>query len=282
VIDHGRLQKEAWKEVLAARRLLDRAAKLLQHHESVDAPAYQQWLYATFPELLTELRALQEAVLATARKIQAVQRHAFQYGGSAKHIWREQRAQGAPSRTRGESREDRTDDRFRDAEIDLESFRSTREPSLDARAIYRRLVQRLHPDRGGDWTVDRERLWHEVQRAWAAGDADWLARLEADWETANDVLGPQSAVSRLRQAVKELAAARRDIHRKLGEYRADPSWRFTKTAKARPTLFRSVQRRLRHDLAALQDQLAHLNRVIASWEEDWTKPARRGGPRRER
>ena len=43
------------------------------------------------------------------------------------------------------------------------------------------MLRRLHPDRGGPWTNARQQLWHEVQKAWAVGDADWLARLPTLW-----------------------------------------------------------------------------------------------------
>ena len=62
-----------------------------------------------------------------------------------------------------------------------------------------RVVHHLHPDRGGEWTPARERLWHEVQAAWAARDADWLARLETDWESAHATLQPDSPLSHLRR-----------------------------------------------------------------------------------
>src|SRR5690606_29968200 len=61
-------------------------------------------------------------------------------------------------------------------------------PAEDARAIDRRLVQHLHPDRGGQWTQARARAWEQTQEAWAARDADWLARLEAEWEVGADLL----------------------------------------------------------------------------------------------
>jgi len=138
--------------------------------------------------------------------------------------------------------------------------------NADAKDIYRRLVSHLHPDRGGDWTPARERLWHEVQEAWAARDADWLARLEVSWETANDTVGPDSSLGRLRLAIAELDAARRDTERKLRAYRKTQAWRFTLSEKKRPKLQQQVHSELLHDLEALRRQLDYLNRTIAAWE----------------
>src|SRR5690606_9211961 len=94
--------------------------------------------------------------------------------------------------------------------------------------IYRRLVQRLHPDHGGEWTPARQQLWHQVQAAWDAGDVDCLARLEVEWEAAHDVLGPHSALSRLRAAVEELHAAERDLEHKFEAYHRSPAWHFAR------------------------------------------------------
>ncbi|MEY4489765.1 MAG: hypothetical protein RIQ79_2273, partial [Verrucomicrobiota bacterium] len=153
------------------------------------------------------------------------------------------------------------DDFFHDA------ARPAQKPeNADAKDIYRRLVSHLHPDRGGEWTPARERVWHEVQEAWAARDADWLARLEVSWETANDTVGPDSSLGRLRLAIAELDAARRDTERKLRHYRKTQAWRFTLSEKKRPQLHRQVQAEFLHDLEFMRRQLDHLNRTIAAWE----------------
>ncbi len=167
-------------------------------------------------------------------------------------------------------------------DADEHSVPSRRRPApptnVEARDLYRRLVQHLHPDRGGDWTPARERLWHEVQQAWAARDVDWLSRLEIDWETANDTLRPDSSLSRLRRAIAELHAARRDTERKLRDYRRSFAWRFTDSEKKRPQLHRRVETDLNEDLIALQRQLAYLNATIAAWEA--LQPKRRRPARR--
>lgn len=149
-------------------------------------------------------------------------------------------------------------------------------PSDEARDLYRRLVQRLHPDRGGDWTPARERLWHEVQQAWEARDTDWLARLETEWETAHDVINESSTISRLRRAIQELQAARRDTERKLRAYRKTTAWRFTLAEKKRPQLHRRTESELNNDRDVLQHQLDYLLTTIAAWEAPLpSRPTRR-------
>jgi len=290
VIDHGRLQGAAWAEFHTARKRLDKATRDLRRHEEVDIPAYEAWLHTTFPLLVTTLRDLQAEIAAKARKIKAVQARAAIYGGSLKRIWRDQRAREASpampaddeaSEDAEENDPEGEDSSGRRYEARPEDFEkaSGPAPSLGAREIYRRLVQHLHPDRGGDWTVARQHLWHEVQQAWAAADADWLARLEVDWETAHEVVGPQSPLSRLRRGIEELEAARRDTERKLAEYRGSPPWRFTRSERFRPALSRRVEGNLSHDIHQFKRQLDHLNATIASWEEDWTRGDTRHKPR---
>ncbi len=286
VIDHRRLQGAAWAEFHAARKQLEKASRDLHRHETADIPAYEAWLHRTFPVLLTALRTVEAELEPKAAKVREVQERAAIFGGSHKRLWKDLKARNAQP---VETAHDGADSPEGDADPDgwpggKSADRFDRvtgpAPTVVARDIYRRLVQHLHPDRGGVWTAARQQLWHEVQSAWAAADADWLARLEVEWETANEVLGPTSPVSRLRQAITELHAARRDTERKLRGYRRAPAWRFTKNEKKRPALQERVERILRHDLEYLRKQLNYLNATIAAWEEDWTQPSTR--PRRRR
>lgn len=148
-----------------------------------------------------------------------------------------------------------------------------------AREIYRRLVQHLHPDRGGEWTPARARLWHEVQQAWDARDLDWLSRLEVEWEAATELLGPASPVGRLLQALREIDAARRDSDRRIRAYRHSPAWRFSLLAAPGVRLHQRLESELREEMNRLLYGLAELERTIASWERALQprRPRRRRG-----
>lgn len=291
LIDEGPLKHAAWAQLHAVRKRQEKAARDLHRHEEVDRPAYDTWLHRTFPTLITRLRELHEEVFAKGQKVESVEYIAMMTGRSPRKIWREHlEAAKNPAETepphaggRDEAERDAPEwssddaDGF-DADPGFEGQWSANRrraaegsaaprPGAVARDVYRRLVQRIHPDRGGDWTAARQRLWHEVQQAWAAGDADWLMRLEIEWEAANDVLSPGSPLSRLRAAIEELHAARRDVERKLRGYRETPPWRFTLSEKKREVLHRRTKMEFEHDIGFLQRQLDHLNRLIASWEE---------------
>lgn len=297
VIDNRPLQHAAWSEFHTARKRSEKAAADLLRHEETDAPAYEAWLHSTFPVLITTLRELHKEVSLKAHQVEAVELMGAMTGRSLRKLWREykERAANPEAYDReaepepdpdthasydddaefaddffknlfGDDANERPDDRPEDGLFGRATPVVEEPPPDEARDLYRRLVQHLHPDRGGEWTPARERLWHEVQQAWAARDVDWLARLEIGWETANNTLGPDSSVGRLRQAIAELHAARRDTERRLREYRGSFPWRFTLSAKKRPQLERRVEDSLRDDLDYFQRQLAHLTATIAAWE----------------
>ena len=306
VIDNVPLQQAAWAEFHAARKRLDKTSGDLHRHEQIDVPAYQTWLHQTFPIVITTLRQLHQEVFLKERQIQSVQAMAEMTGQSEKSLWRELKEQevnpeayqNKSDRRDAQADDDDSDDEddddswstedadnfFDEAEVprgkkgkgqagdpfDFDFFgmlkEKTRPIATEAKDIYRRLVQLLHPDRGGEWTLTRQRLWHEVQQAWARRDADWLSRLEIEWETANDVLSPTSPLSRLRRAIKDIHAARRDIERKLREYRNDPPWKFTLSEKKRGVLHARTEGNFKHDIYVLKNQLTYLDAIIADWE----------------
>jgi hypothetical protein len=293
VIDNRPLQKAAWAEFHAAKKRLEKVSRDLHRHEQVDAPAYEKWVSQTFPTFITALRELHQEVSTKARQVQMAQAMSAVTGRSLRKVWQEQKEYEADpaafEKKYGDDQDAHTEehssaksagarDPFFDDEPDpfshggrdpfegMARARRSEASSREAKEIYRRLVQRLHPDRGGEWTPSRKRLWHEVQQAWAAGDADWLMRLEVEWETANEVLTQSSPLSRLRQAITELAGARRDAEYKLSDYRKSVQWRFTLSPKKRDALRRRTETSFRHDIDFLKNQLAYLNATIAAWE----------------
>lgn len=308
LVDASRLQGSTWAEFHSARKRLEKASRDLHRHEQVDTPAYDHWVYKTFPTLLTQLRQLHQEVATKSLQVQHVQDIAILTGRSPKKIWRDLKAQqadpsfaaadgfgdeegnpfdafdledegeienGEPKRLRSGDEDDSSEASRADDSADSKNDPSRRNGAngasssrdgSDAKSIYRRLVQRIHPDRGGDWTDARKRLWNEIQLAWSARDVDWLARLEIEWEANNDALGPDTPLSRLRAAITQILQARRDIERKLRAYRRSPPWRFTLAEDKRAQLERQTAQNFRHDIEFLQAQLTYLNNTIAAWE----------------
>jgi hypothetical protein len=291
VVDNAPLQKEAWAEYHEARGRHDRAARDLHRHEQVDVPEYERWLHQTFPVEISTLRNLHEEVAAKSRQVDSVRFLSGITGRSPRKLWQEQKARETNPQTFQPEFDPFSDDEFDDAENSTYEKGTSRQGhrqddsrdgrdlferafapevsdvlSREAKAIYRRLVQHLHPDRGGEFTAVRKRLWHEVQQAWAERDSDWLARLEVEWETANEVLGPNSPVGRLQRAVRELHSARRDTEKKLRQYRKSPSWRFSLNVRKRGELRAKTTMNFDHDIALLQQRLDYLLFTIEGWE----------------
>lgn len=290
LIDNTPLQTAAWRELEQARHRLEKATRDLHRHESVDAPEYQAWLGRQFAQAVTEIRDLAAQVARDRARVRQVELEALYSRRSPRAVWRDlQRPppersapeeplpeREAESGSRPPSNESEWAEHEREeAEFDdpFDEFmanlfgggRGAEVFSVDARACYRRMASRLHPDRGGEWTPARERLWHEVQAAWAQRDADWLMRLEAEWEIQTEVLGPTSGVSRLRAARHEVEAARRDADCKLRAYRSHPAWRFS-LKKHTDAFVQKIERGIRDDLARLRTAAEHYAAQIAAWE----------------
>lgn len=278
LVDDQPLRDEVWQTFQELRRRLEEATRELHQHEEVDVPAFEAWKHRTFPLHLTALRELEREVLTKAQRVQEAQARAAHTGRSVKRVWQEvQDAHGTSAANQTRPADDEEENTSRRRQARLEDFfpEPAPTPTRAARDIFRRLVQRLHPDHGGEWTSARQKLWHQVQAAWDAGDVDCLARLEVEWEAAHDVLGPHSPLSRLREAVEELHAAERDLEHRFDTYHGSPAWRFTQAEADRKKLERRVETQLGRDYRALRAQLRDLNAKIELWEEDWTRPRSR-------
>ena len=275
LIDDRPLREEVWQTLQELRRRLEEATRELHEHEEVDVPAFEAWKHRTFPLHLTALRELEREVFTKARRVQEAQARAAHTGRTVKRVWQEvQNAHGSPAGNRPRPAADDEEGTSRRRQARIEDFfpKPAPKPARAAREIYRRLVQHLHPDHGGEWTPARQKLWHQVQAAWVAGDVDWLARVEVEWEAAHDVLSLQSPLSRLREAVEELRAAERDLEHKFDVYLGSSAWHFTRPETDQKKLERRVEIELGRDYRALRAQLRELNTKIELWEEDWTRP----------
>ncbi len=311
VIDNQPLQVAAWASLRNARKRLEKTTRDLHRHEEIDEPAFRAWISTTFPTAVSTIRELAQEVAAKHRIIDDVEHESYVTGRSAGQIWREwqqnggrppeplpgmNESSGGPSPDEplggaeaafdedmkglfGDEGTDAGDpfaDAFREAAETLFGFGGPRPKSEraqeEARTIYRRLVQHLHPDRGGEWTPARARVWEQTQAAWAARDADWLARLEAEWEVGADLLGPTSSIGRLRAALVAIDAARRDAEKRLRLYRKDPAWRFS-LRPVSAALSDQLEQQFRDDEFMLRRELSALEETLARWAK--VRPRRR-------
>ena len=72
-----------------------------------------------------------------------------------------------------------------------------------------------------------------------------------------------SALGRLRAALREILAARRDVDRRVRVYRKAPAWRFSLKPPTE-TLRLRFERQLTHECAILRERLAHIKTTIES------------------
>ena len=311
LLDDRPLKRAAWAELHAARKRQEKAARDLHRHEQVDRPAFDRWLHSTFPDFVTKIRECTLEAATKTQQIDSVMAESMYTGRLPHQTWQDHQEQAANPAAAAEAEEKKRASAKQGAQRDpfesqdelpnqdedpADDYRSQWEkllnsplfkpaapaPTTSMRDVYRRLVQRLHPDRGGEWTATRERLWHEVQQAWSCEDADWLTRLEVEWEAANDVMTLQSPLSRLRLAVTGFDAARRDTERKLRLYRRERAWRFTLNEKKRESLASQTLAQLNYDLLLITAHLLTLKQMIESWEKKISRNTRRrarGEPR---
>lgn len=300
VIDNDQLRATALSELKQVRHQLAELGAEVTRHEQVDIPSYHEWVHRTFPQLLTELRTLSEEVMAKERDVREVEFLSLVTGKSAHKLWKDRhgiRARGSQSADEpwdendvrnansdsdfAGSREEADD--FDDGEAstsdhESKSFRqrpATPPPSPEIKDVYRRLVQKLHPDRGGPWTPQREHLWHQAQEAWVERDLDRLLSLEVQWNSDAEPLSAFASIGRLRRAIQELIATRGNVDRQLRRYRESPQWKFTLTPKKRTSLARKLRVSLEEDCETLRDTLDTLNLIIARWEKSGSKRSRR-------
>jgi len=318
LIDNGALQRAAWKEFRAARAAVAKAMESVTRHEQTDVPQYRTWLHLTFPTLLNQVRDLGTEFTTKERAVREVEYVAMLTGRSPHTLWKEWQSGKRdfqdgddedhdgddPNASKTGPKKNFFDDFFNADEDDFEnppphgqrgqrvgpdenpSFEhySTQPkpppPTAEAKDVYRRLVQKLHPDRGGPWTPRREQLWHQAQEAWALRDVDRLLRLESEWDADSEDLSSESSLGRLRRAIRELFSARRDVERQLREYRESPEWRFSLLEKKRPAMARRIETSLTDTVEMLRDQLETINIVIARWEKSASRKSKSGLGRR--
>lgn len=137
-------------------------------------------------------------------------------------------------------------------------------PTASVRNMYRLLVRRLHPDRRADGDAGACALWHEVQEAHGARDAQRLETLVALSELEAGDLGPRTSLAQLRAAWAELRKGWRALRQSLRAAGQDHAWDFARRG-ADAALRQRVERDLARDLAKQTATLDYLTRTIASW-----------------
>ncbi len=130
------------------------------------------------------------------------------------------------------------------------------------KALYRRIVRRLHPDVAGSWSASEEKLWHRAQAAYAEGD---VAALELVLARCDRVGTKGLCLSERLALVKEARHRQGLLRVELARLASGPAWRFSRCGPDhREALREGVRGQLRQVLSLLT-----LERQVLSARLDW-------------
>jgi hypothetical protein len=141
--------------------------------------------------------------------------------------------------------------------------------------LYRVLVRRLHPDTGksrNDPNV--QRLWHDLQNAYAAQDVERLEVLLAMTDLHESGSAIRSTLFHLRKVAKEMENTVRELKARFREARTSPAWAFWHSdnrEKAGAKIRAATEARIRE----AKNHITILEAEINLWKKDARQPTRR-------
>jgi hypothetical protein len=141
--------------------------------------------------------------------------------------------------------------------------------------LYRVLVRRLHPDTGksrNDPNV--QRLWHDLQTAYAAQDVERLEVLLAMTDLHESGSAIRSTLFHLRKVAKEMENTVRELKARFREARTSPAWAFWHSdnrEKAGAKIRAATEARIRE----AKNHITILEAEINLWKKDARQPTRR-------
>jgi len=139
--------------------------------------------------------------------------------------------------------------------------------SETCKELYRKLVRRLHPDLRADGNAAVSAIWHEVQEAYAANDADRLQTLLALTEVEQGAPDASTSLWSMRGVVKELQRSLSGLEKVLRQSRKNREWGFS----VRTDLDKLEKQERAGIQSRHQGASAHLKRINAVLEK-WSTP----------
>ena len=306
-------------------RQLDQATTQLNNFENSELPAFKQWFERELASPLGILRKLQQqlqelqgvvfdvehyaGITGISRAAAYRQIMAAKAAGKLEQLWEEVLKSNDPDspadddcgedpfaafRASSKSAEDH-EEQYNDRETYSE--RETRRPAGAprpsaanaaedyAKSLYRRLVRVLHPDMNP--ATGLEKLWEEVQQAYALGDIAELERLQrvilkGEARTIDLEAIPISDIIALRKVVETRL---RSLRQALREAKQHPAWGFSAKAKGqakRQDLKRSLSGALAMDMQVMRAELRDLERAITHWAKAQMRPKSQAGRGRDK
>lgn len=136
--------------------------------------------------------------------------------------------------------------------------------TLRIKELYRILVRRLHPDLRADGDTVVSALWHDVQEAYASGDAGRLEMLLAFTDIESNTAGTHTSLFQMRSVLRELRRTLSAVQKRVRAARQDPAWNFARKAD-RSEIHRRIRGELDESIAKNELRLSEMEAIIASW-----------------
>lgn len=145
--------------------------------------------------------------------------------------------------------------------------------------LYRVLVRRLHPDTGKARNDPHtERLWHDLQDAYAEMDVERLEVLLALTDLHESGSAIRSTLFHLRKVAKKMESTVRELKSRIREARSSPAWAFWHSENREQTAskFRAaIERRIRvakNHIATLEAEINYFKKTSPSQKEQASQP----------
>ena len=262
VIDNELIRRQVEVELQSVREVIDRYEQEIVRHETLDLPAFRQWMAVQCSDLLNERRLIEEKIWGLRTRLSAVRglaQHGIRNEAEAffwfheiereaavvppyvRRAWEEvtlgrsgkQTARGVETgRFDDGLDDDRTDGRSADLANDEDatfgddrdrSDEGERGESARHQSLYRKIARLLHPDLAGALTRQELELWYQAQRAYEEKD---VVALETILARCDRVGTNGRTLSELRELVIQASSKLATLRRSIDGLMKLPSWRF--------------------------------------------------------
>jgi 5S rRNA maturation endonuclease (ribonuclease M5) len=313
VVDNDAIRGQVERELRAVREAMEGCEEEIARHDTLDLPAFRQWMAVQCSDLLNERRLIEERIWGLRGRLAAIQGltqygvqnvaaaffwfHEIEQNRAAipPYVWRawEELTVGRPGRQKTQGVEPGRFDEGRDDEDAFsdsregeggafsygssESEPSEREDNVRHKSLYRKIALLLHPDLAGVLTKQELELWYQAQRAYAEQDVVALETILARC----DRVGTNSlSLSELRVFVRQANVRLATLRQSIAIMSKSPGWRFLLLSPAEVTVrLRDVRRELEGVIRGLRREATTMENELArigTLADRWVR--RRKGP----
>jgi hypothetical protein len=301
VIDNEPIRRAIEVELQTVRAAIEECEEKISRHETLDLPAFRQWMALECADLLQKQRMIEDEIWVLRARLAAIQgltRNGINNVGAAFFWFREieqdqgavppyvQRAWeevtvGRPQKQKahgvevgrfeeeaGEGIDDESDDIFleRDEESATGVSRSEGESGVSGRIkrLFRKIALLLHPDTAGVVSRQELELWSQAQRAYEQEDA---IALETVLARCDRVGTNRRTLSELREFVRQSGLRFLTLRESIAGLERLSSWQFLLLSPSElKTRLKSVRRELDGVVSELARDAALLERELRKIE----------------